>query len=56
MKSQTITITVAFTVHPATDEHLQNEQNIKDEITSWLESLKATVQTVTVHAGLGEPS
>ena len=43
------TISVTFTVHPDTDEHLQHEQAIRDELTSWLESLKAVVQSVTVH-------
>jgi hypothetical protein len=30
------------------DEHLQWVQGIKDEITSWLSDLKATVRTVSV--------
>jgi hypothetical protein len=47
------TLTVTFTVHPDTDEHLQNERAIKDEIIAWLESLKATA--ITVHV-TGEPS
>jgi hypothetical protein len=44
----TYTATVTFTVTEDTDEHLQNEQAIKDEITSWLEDLKADVKDVTV--------
>ena len=40
------TVVVTFTVTEDTDEHLQNEQAIKDEFTSWLESLKAEDVTV----------
>ncbi len=42
------TVTVTFTVHPDTDDHLQNEQAIRDEVESWFESLDATVQSVNV--------
>jgi hypothetical protein len=45
------TVIVKFTVTDATDEHLQHEQTIKDEITSWLESLKAEVEDVSVDKG-----
>ena len=43
------TLTVTFSTDEDTDEHLQTPQEVEDEITSWLESLKATVQAVTVH-------
>lgn len=42
------TVIATFVVHEHTDEHLQTEQAIKDEITSWLESLRATVQKIEV--------
>ena len=46
--SKTYAVTVTLTVHPDTDEHLQHEQAIRDEVKSWLESLDATVQSVNV--------
>jgi hypothetical protein len=49
---QTITyaLLVVFTVDPRSDEHLQDTQMIRDEAASWLESLDATVQGVSVRA------
>jgi|KBSMisStaDraftv2_1062788.scaffolds.fasta_scaffold512959_2 hypothetical protein len=44
----TFTVTVTLTTHPDTDAHLRDEQAIRDEVRSWFESLRATVQTVTV--------
>ncbi len=37
-----------LTVHPHTDEHLQNQQAIRGEIQSWLASLDAEVSPVIV--------
>lgn len=51
--TMTYNVTVTFTVDPNTDEHLQSEQGIEDEFHSWLEGLKATVETVTVHQAEG---
>ena len=45
---KTYTLEVTLTVYPHTDEHLQNEQAIRDEVESWLASLDATVNKVTV--------
>ena len=42
------TVEVTLTVYPHTDEHLQNEQAIRDEVESWLASLDARVDKVTV--------
>ena len=42
------TVTVTFTVHAHSDSHLQGAQAIEEEFESWLESLKATVHSVTV--------
>ena len=44
----TYTATVTFTVTEGSDDHLHDTQAIKDEITSWLESLKADVENVAV--------
>ncbi len=48
MPDTTYTVTVTFTVHPHTDEHLQTEQAVRDEVESWLASLDAKVHTVAV--------
>ncbi len=45
---KTYTVEVTLTVYPHTDEHLQNEQAIRDEVESWFASLDATVDKVTV--------
>ena len=37
-----------YTVNPETDEHLRTEQAARDELTAWLESLRAEVHVVTV--------
>ena len=39
---------VAFTLDPVRAENLDDDQAIRDEATSWLESLGATVHSVTV--------
>ena len=44
----TYTLLVVFTVEPHSDEHLQDQQGIRDEAASWLESLDATVHGVSV--------
>jgi hypothetical protein len=51
-QDQTITyaLLVVFTVDARSDEHLQDQQAIRDEATSWIESLDATVQGVCVRA------
>ena len=45
---KTYSVTVTFTVHEHSDSHLQGAQAVEEEFDSWLESLKATVHTVTV--------
>ena len=42
----TYSLLVIFTVDPSTDEHLQDQQSIRDEAESWLTSLDATVHGV----------
>lgn len=42
------TITVTLTTHAQTDDHLRDEQGIRDEVQSWFEGLGATVRAVTV--------
>ena len=44
----TYTVTATFSVGSPPDERLQDERAIRDEVEGWLESLKATVVTVTV--------
>ena len=44
----TYTLLVIFTVDPCTDEHLQDQQSIRDETESWLSSLDATVHGVNI--------
>ena len=44
----TYTLLVIFTVNPRIDEHLQDQQAIRDEAQSWLASLDATVHGVSV--------
>ena len=44
----TYTLLVIFTVDPSTDEHLRDQQAIRDEAESWLESLDATVHGVNI--------
>ena len=44
----TDSLLVIFTVNPSTDEHLQDEQSIRDEAESWLASLDATVRGVSI--------
>ena len=45
---KTYTVTVTFTVRPDTDEHLQDERVIRDEVDSWFASLDADVHSVAV--------
>ena len=51
---KTYTLEVTLTVYPHTDEHLQNEQAIRDEVESWLASLDATVDEISVQRRKGE--
>jgi hypothetical protein len=44
----TFTVTVTFTTDHDSDEHLRDEQAIRDEFQSWLENLKATVKSIEV--------
>jgi hypothetical protein len=44
----TYSLLVVFTVDHCTDEHLQDQQAIRDEAESWLASLDATVRGVSV--------
>lgn len=44
----TYTLLVVFTVDGASHEHLHDQQAIRDEAASWLESLSATVRGVSV--------
>ena len=45
---KTFSVAVTFTVHAQTDAHLQTRRAIRDEVTSWLESLNATVRDIHV--------
>ena len=45
---KTYTVEVTLTVYPHSDERLQNEQSIRNEVESWLASLDATVNKVIV--------
>ena len=47
-QSVTYTLLVIFTVAPGSDEHLQDQQSIRDEAESWLASLEATVHGVNI--------
>lgn len=47
-KTTTYAMLVIFTVHPESDEQLQDQQAIRDEARSWLESLDASVQGVCI--------
>lgn len=44
----TYTMLVIFTVHPDSDQNLHDQQAIRDEAQSWLESLDATVHGVNL--------
>ena len=44
----TYTLLVVFTVDQHSDEQLHDQQGIRDEAASWLESLDATVHGVSV--------
>lgn len=44
----TYTMLVIFTVHPDSDDNLHDQQAIRDEAQSWLESLDATVHGVNI--------
>jgi len=44
----TYTLLVIFTVDPDADEHLQDQQAIRDEAESWLTSLDARVHGVNI--------
>ena len=47
-KTTTYAMLVIFTVHPDSDENLQDQQAIRDEARSWIESLGANVEGVSV--------
>ena len=47
-KPTTYTMLVIFTVHPESDQNLHDQQAIRDEAQSWLESLNATVHGVSI--------
>ena len=44
----TYALLVIFTVHPESERHLRDQQGIRDEAQSWLESVGATVHGVNV--------
>ena len=44
----TYSLLVIFTVDASTDEHLHDQQAIRDEAESWLASLDATVHGVNI--------
>jgi hypothetical protein len=45
--SDTYTVIAKFTTSESSDEHLDDAKAIKAEVTSWLESLKASVECVS---------
>ena len=47
-RDSTFYLEAIFAVHPHADEHVRSEQAIRAEVRSWLESLGATVRSVTV--------
>jgi hypothetical protein len=47
----TYTLLVIFTVDERSHENLQDQQAIRDEAASWIESLDATVRGVAVRKG-----
>ncbi len=47
-RTTTYTMLVIFTVHPDSDPQLEDQQAIRDEARSWLESLDATVHGVSI--------
>ena len=51
---KTYTVEVTLTVYPHTDEHLRNERAIRDKVESWLTSLDATVDEISVQRRKGE--
>ena len=54
---KTYTVVVTFTVGSDPDEHLRDERAIREEIESWLQSLDASVDSVTVRpADAKEPT
>lgn len=44
----TYALLIVFTVDPRTDEHLQDQQAIRDQASRWIASLDATVHGVSV--------
>ena len=52
---RTIALTVTFSVDARSDEHLQNDEAIRGEIESWLESLDATVHAVELAEPTSQP-
>lgn len=47
----TFRVTVRLTTHADSDDHLRDEQAIRGEVQSWLESLRVVVHGVTIHRG-----
>jgi hypothetical protein len=47
-KTTTYAMLVIFTVHPDSDDNLQDQQAIRHEAQSWLESVGATVHGVNI--------
>jgi hypothetical protein len=47
-RTTTYALLVIFTVHPESERHLRDQQGIRDEAQSWLESVGATVHGVNV--------
>lgn len=50
-KAATYTLLVVFTVDDNPHHNLRNQQAIRDEAASWLESLEAKVEGVCVRKG-----
>ena len=47
-QATTYSLLVVFTLDARSEEHLPDQQAIRDEATSWLQSLDATVHGVNV--------
>ena len=53
--ARTIALTVTFSVDARADEHLQSDEAINSEISSWLESLDATVHALELTEPTSKP-
>ena len=47
-RTTTYALLVIFTVHPESERHLRDQQGIRNEAQSWLESVGASVHGVNV--------